>query len=174
MNIMEWNNIRPDCKLVSVDTPQERFWKKVNKTSSCWLWMGKRTPKGYGDFAVRVANKILDFRAHRYAWEMIKGSIPKDKLVCHKCDNPPCVNPDHLYLGTQSENIKESVGKGRHSTCHQRGENNPSAIITGKIVEEIRKSYVPRKVTQRFLAEKFNLTQSYVSEILLKKVWSHI
>lgn len=171
---MKWNNIGADGRWVSVDTPQERFWKKVDKTSSCWLWMGKKTSRGYGDFAVRIGKKILNFRAHRYSWEMIKGSIPTGSLVCHKCDNPPCVNPEHLYLGTQSDNIRESVKKRRHSTCHYKGENNPGAKITKEIIMEIRNSYIPRKITQQFLAHKFNLTQSYVSEILSRKVWSHI
>lgn len=94
---------------------EERFWVKVDKISSlsytdCWVWIGCKNPKGYGQFWGQ--DKMIG--AHRYSWILKKGSIPNDLCVLHKCDNPPCVNPDHLFLGTQSDNMKDMAQKGRH------------------------------------------------------------
>jgi HNH endonuclease len=87
----------------------ERFEKKVDKTNSCWIWTASKT-NGYGDF--RINKKKV--KAHRYAFESYVGPIPEDKPhVLHKCDNPPCVNPEHLFAGTNEDNIKDKFNKGR-------------------------------------------------------------
>jgi hypothetical protein len=92
-------------------TPEERFWSKVQKTETCWLWMGARHPHGgYGQF---VGPPIKELRAHRYSWVLAYGPIPDGLLVCHRCDNPPCVRPDHLFLGTHLDNALDMMAKGR-------------------------------------------------------------
>ena len=91
---------------------EEKFWAKVDKTSVCWNWTGATTrsnKKGYGQ-ASRNGAVVL---SHRLSWEIINGPISKDLLVLHRCDNPLCVNPAHLFLGSQSDNMKDCIAKGR-------------------------------------------------------------
>lgn len=89
-----------------------RFWAKVNKTPTCWLWTANRLPKGYGVINVggRAGSQQL---AHRVSWELHFGPIPDGLWVLHRCDNPPCVRPDHLFLGTVQDNVDDMVTKGR-------------------------------------------------------------
>ena len=88
----------------------ERLWSDVEKTDGgCWEWMGSRLPKGYGNLTFQRRHLY----AHRAAWEVTYGPIPEGMWVCHKCDNPPCTNPDHLFLGTVLENTRDMIAKGR-------------------------------------------------------------
>jgi hypothetical protein len=92
------------------DTEVGRFWSKVDKSGECWVWTAKALcENGYGRFY--VGKKPL--RAHRYSWELANGPITDGLFVCHRCDNPPCVNPAHLFLGTHQDNMQDMVAKGR-------------------------------------------------------------
>lgn len=92
-----------------------RFWSKVLKTDGCWLWMGARHPQGYGNIGLpKDENGRYPIgKAHRVSWELHNGPIPAGLLVMHRCDNPPCVNPDHLFVGTVGDNVRDSASKGR-------------------------------------------------------------
>jgi hypothetical protein len=91
---------------------EERFWAKVRKSEGCWEWVGSKIPKGYGNIGIsyRPPKSAL---AHRVSWEIHFGPIPGGMFVCHHCDNPGCVRPDHLFLGTNLDNIRDSESKGR-------------------------------------------------------------
>jgi hypothetical protein len=95
-----------------------RFWPRVNKTDDCWLWTGRVNKKGYGVFDRREAGERRSYArlAHRIAWELTHGPI-LNLSVLHRCDNPPCVRPDHLFLGTNDDNMKDASSKGRLSTA---------------------------------------------------------
>ena len=92
----------------------ERFMSKVNKTDTCWLWKAGLNHKQYGQFSITVNGWTKSYRAHRFIYEYFNGPIPEGMLVCHSCDVPGCVNPDHLWLGTVSDNAMDAVNKKRH------------------------------------------------------------
>jgi hypothetical protein len=95
-----------------------RFWLRVRRVNSgCWRWTGSLDSTGYGQ--VKRAGRRIS--AHRYAWEIARGPIAEGLAICHRCDDPRCVNPAHLFLGTQRDNIQDSVAKGRHGSLKQTG-----------------------------------------------------
>ncbi len=158
----------------------ERFWGKVNKTETCWLWTAKMSPSGYGYTSLGKKN----IRAHRASFEMAYGKIPDGLLVCHKCDNPACVRPDHLFLGTSADNSADMVAKGRvskgqkHSkvmkTTTNRGENCHLSKLAEKDVLDIRARCKPGQRNMTEVAKEYGLTRTTVQTIVYRKSWKHI
>lgn len=95
----------------------DRFWAKVEKTDGCWIWRGYKNSRGYGAFSFRYKEngikKFASYRAHRIAYELLIGEIADGYVACHKCDNPSCVNPDHIFIGTSLDNYRDCMSKGR-------------------------------------------------------------
>jgi hypothetical protein len=152
----------------------ERFWKKVAvaKKTECWLWLGAKKPKGYGN--VRINKKYLS--SHRVAWEMTFGAIPTGMQVQHSCDNPSCCNPSHLMLGTVVSNFIDMVKKGRCRSNHKNrkvGEDNHLSKLTTQQVDSVKKRYVRGLVRQKDLAAEYGVTQPAISAIILGKVRTH-
>ena len=152
----------------------ERFWTKVNKASDCWNWQAGKYSFGYGAFYLYGHN----VPAHRFAWELAYGQIPEGLEVCHSCDNPACVRPDHLFLGTQKQNIYDAINKGRLIPGHSNpGENNGRAILTANQVQEIKDIYsqkgskYSRQITQRKLARQFNISRRTIADITKGRTW---
>jgi hypothetical protein len=110
--------------------------------------------------------------AHRVSWELHRGLIPDGLYVLHQCDTPLCVNPNHLFLGTQSDNIKDAFVKGRKTSPRNSGEGHPMSKLTNEDVRRIRE--MGGTTTQQELARRFKVHQSNISNILLGKRWSHI
>jgi len=141
----------------------ERFWAKVQKTDSCWNWTGTKTLGGYGHFYVgpRGAPKKC---AHRIAWELTHGTIPDGLYVLHHCDNPPCVRPDHLFLGTPQDNTDDMITKKRHGR----------AKLTEADVLTIRTHYATGSISQRTLAKQYNVSNGTIGFILRHESWRHL
>lgn len=152
----------------------ERFWSYVSKgtESECWVWTGHRHRFGYGMIS-RVGQHSM-LTAHRVSWELTNGPIQDGKQVLHKCDNPPCCNPAHLFLGTHLDNMADAVAKGRLSFPVMRGESNPKARLTEGQVVEIRKRYAAGGISIRKLAAEYGVTFAPVQLIIAGKTWRHV
>jgi len=152
---------------------EEKFWDKVHKTDGCWIWTGaKRTPKNpgsYGKFATGGHKKQTNYAAHRYAWILKNGPIPDGFCVLHKCDNRLCVNPDHLFIGTQQDNADDMVSKGRS----RRGGNHPHARLSESTVRRIKDAFKEGQSCIS-LANEFMVRYVTVQAIIHNRTWKHI
>ncbi len=149
-------------------TLEERFWSHVDKSGECWVWTGAlySSPKWrYGKFY--VAGKIC--AAHRVSYEIVIGPVDVGMCVLHRCDNPPCVRPDHLFLGSFADNSADMAKKGRSTF----GERNPRAKLTDREVRAIRSSW-DSGARRMDLAVRFNVSQQMVHNIVYRKAWRHI
>jgi hypothetical protein len=140
----------------------EPFWDKVKigEENDCWPWERNMNPQGYG--TLRIQGKMK--RAHRVAYELSRGPIPDGMVVCHTCDNPSCVNPHHLFLGSQRDNVQDMANKGRH----------PAAKLGELQVVAIRKLYASGERNQSDLANMFGVTKQQISLIINRKNWTRI
>uniref|UniRef100_A0A6H1ZB63 Putative homing endonuclease n=1 Tax=viral metagenome TaxID=1070528 RepID=A0A6H1ZB63_9ZZZZ len=151
----------------------ERFWSKVNKDtpSGCWEWTANKNNKGYGRFTVdSYAGKQL---AHRLAYKDAFGPIPKDGLILHSCDNPACVNPAHLRIGTHKANVADMDERGRRNPPHLKGETNPSSKLTDIQVIEIRRAYIAGEKRES-IGPRYGLSPLSVSDITSGRAWKHL
>jgi hypothetical protein len=132
----------------------------------CVEWPFARRGRGYG--YLHVAGKFHP--AHRYAWELVNGPIPPGLFACHKCDNPPCFNPHHIFLGTQLDNVRDKVAKGRHA----HGEKSVNALLTEVQVREILRKYQQGIYTQQDLGQEYGVSGGAIHSILVGKTWKRI
>lgn len=147
----------------------DRFWSHVNKEGDCWEWLGgkNKNHNGYGRFYLK--GKM--YRAHRVSWELSnKREIPKDMIVMHSCDNPSCVNPAHLSIGTHKENTQDCIKKERKASC--LGVLNSSCKLTAEQVKEIRS--LRGVISHRELGEKYGVSKSLIGLIQQGRRWQHI
>ena len=146
---------------------KERIESKVVRIpeAGCWVWMGSTQVRGYGEIISHNRKHL----AHRASYEAFIGKIPKGMYVCHACDNVYCVNPNHLFLGTQKQNLQDMANKGRST----RGEKNPRAKLTIDQVKEIRALLDSGKSCTE-ISKLFNFSVSGISSIKRKELWKHV
>lgn len=147
----------------------ERLWSNVRRGADdeCWPWLGHCLPKGYGRLKVQ-RRRIL---AHRYAWELTRGPIPEGLFVLHRCDNPPCCNPAHLFLGTKGENNTDRSKKGRSGDF--AGEKHPSAKLTERDVQELRRLR-GGGLTYEELGRRFGISWTHARSVAVRITWRHV
>lgn len=149
----------------------DRFWSKVRKGNSvddCWEWMSKSVDQnGYG--LIGKNGK----RAHRVSWELHNGQpVPNDMYVLHHCDNPPCTNPRHLFLGTPADNTHDMIAKGRNRTL--RGEDSPLSKLSKDQVIEIKRLLHAEKLTHKTLATRFGVGRANIGCIINGQTWKEV
>lgn len=149
---------------------EERFWNKVNKTESCWLWTGEISTSGYARFHDNV--KRTKVQATRWVFERLFGPVPDDQDICHRCDVRECVNPNHLFLGSRSENMKDAANKGRlpWQKVPPKGVRHPRAKFTDSQVLEVRK-LAKDGISGSSIARLFNVDHSTVNRIIRGDTW---
>ena len=156
-------------------SPEERFWEKVDKSGDCWEWIASKTRDGYGMFRDRTLRKNM-IKSHKWSWIYYFGG-PGSLHVLHKCNNPGCVRPDHLYLGTHAQNMADIAKAGNHSNkLHPEkyyGSKNPSAKFTEEQVLTIRKMYEEGS-SLNDLVNHFNAKKATIWAIVARKNWKHI
>jgi hypothetical protein len=179
------------CSVVARDRPlADRISERIQKTDTCWLWTGSCNPHGYGQISVNGRPRLVT----RMTWTIHHGSIPPGMNVCHTCDIPACVRPDHLFLGTHSSNMRDMVSKNRHAArthperiargerngAHTRpdrlcrGESSPAAKLSESDVARIRHLFATESRTRTSLGEEFGVSRQQITRILLGQSWRHL
>lgn len=150
-----------------------KFWEKVQKTDSCWLWLGAKSKTGYGSFG-GPDGTIL---AHRFAWILANGPVPDDMCILHRCDNPPCVRNDsngHLFLGSQQDNVSDCIEKNRHSTPPRlKGDLHPHAVLNETLVRLIR-AEAATGVRRTDIARMLGVDKTTINRVVNRQTWTHI
>jgi hypothetical protein len=144
----------------------DRFIDKVNKTDSCWIWTGSKYRGGYGQFRRLVEGKWKMAKTHRYSYEYFKGEIPKGHFICHTCDNPSCVNPEHLFSGTLKDNAKDMLMKGRN----KYGRNPKHNWLDWETVDNIRKDHT-LGLSYNDLCVKYKQSKAQISRVIKQVIW---
>lgn len=148
----------------------ERFWSKVSKagTDECWTWTAAKDRTGYGYF--RTGGKgSPTTTAHRVAYVLAHGPVADDVVICHRCDNRSCVNPSHLFAGSQADNIRDMQRKRRHS----HGESHGASKLTADNVQAIRARHSAGE-SMRSLGREFGVDTTWVSKIVHRRWWRHV
>ena len=169
-NMRAFNNKRFNWKNATTEEAEQRlkqnYESKVIRKEGCWDWKGAFDKDGYGMFSSGYHRHM---KAHRYSYLMHYGDLPKNMLVCHKCDNPKCTNPEHLFLGTYKINATDAKNKKRTTF----GSKNPMSKLTEEQVIEIKKMLL-LEIPGTKIAKKFNVSQISISNIKLNKAWKHV
>lgn len=153
------------------DTILARFWSKVDiqGPNDCWNWTGCKA-RGYGQFRLNGSAR----KAHRVAWQIANGYLAPEMVVCHHCDNPSCVNPAHLFVGTHADNVADKMTKGRYQHGVSLGENHGLHVLSENDVLEIRRMYRNGGYTYSDLGQRFHVSRMQIGRVVNGQSWSHL
>jgi hypothetical protein len=168
---IKWEKVQLADMIKLISGTKKHFYTKFQKVSSgCWEWIAGLNNKGYGLYYINQ-EKIY---AHRYSYIIHKGVIPEKMCVLHKCDNTICINPSHLWLGTQSENMKDAAKKGRMDKIKKnKGEDVKNSVLTNEKVKEIKIKLKNGEIGVK-LAKEYGVTKTTIYQIKHGKWWKHI
>ncbi len=154
----------PACRTQTA-TLEQRYWRRVIKSPCCWGWAGAKSPQGYGWFWDGTRMN----RAHRVSWEIHHGAIPPGLIICHHCDDPECSNPDHLYLGTHSDNSNDAVRRGRWIA--PKGSQHSRAKLTDDEVVKLREAWAAGVRGKTLLDLRPDLCKSTIYRLVAGKTY---
>ncbi len=162
----------------------EKFNAQITKTETCWIWTGYKDAKGYGRISFRDGKRVIHIFAHRFSYSIIKGDIPKGMNICHKCDNPICVNPEHLFIGTTQDNVNDRVNKNRSAKGIKNGTHtHPETRHIGsthkisKLKERdilVIKEMAKAGLSHRRISKLFDISRPRISQIIKGIAWKHV
>jgi HNH endonuclease len=153
---------------VSAKNTVAEFWERVRKTETCWIWTDRMAAGGYGSFSFHGKQ----WRTHRFSWTMHFGEIPQGLKVCHRCDNPLCIRPDHLFVGTQRENVEDAFRKGRLKPYRRRvGVNHHMAKLTAEDVVAMRELRNATGVSYQRIARRFKVSTMTAYRAVVGQAW---
>lgn len=163
---VDWEAVprKKGSRLMTIDKTIRRFWERVDTTGDCWLWIGACNPQGYG----LLRSRAVSFLAHRMSYVLTNGKIPCGLWVLHQCDTPACVNPNHLWIGTDLDNARDKQQKGRGN--QPKGEANGRSKLSQTQVLEIVRRY--ENETARSLAEEFGVGIDTIFHIVSGRSWA--
>jgi hypothetical protein len=168
MNAIVMERSRDSLQRFKAEPVAERFWLQVERGETCWEWRGRRDEDGYGRTSLGGKRNC---GAHRMAWLLSNGEVPLGMCVLHSCDNPGCVNPDHLFLGTIADNNHDRAVKGR--SADMRGHRSPKAKLTREQALEIKRRRLVGETTVA-LAREFYIHHGTVSRIVKAQTWGEL
>ena len=145
-----------------------KLLRRCRRNHDCWEWQGSRVPKGYG--SMWAWGRL--WRAHRLSWTLWRGGIPDGVLVLHKCDNPPCVNPEHLFLGTAQDNANDCSSRGRRKPAV--GEAASKSKLTASDVYKILDLYEAGEKSKRQIAREYGVDHASINKIADGSNWKHL
>jgi hypothetical protein len=147
-----------------------RYWDNVEvKTKEeCWIWEGRKNSKGYGTIGYKKKRILATRTSYYYHY----GKFENKLFVCHRCDNPICVNPHHLFLGNQKDNIQDMLAKGRNNPL--KGSKQASSKLNEEKVSQIRSLYLNTEITEKELAIKFGVSETAIADVITNKTWKHV
>lgn len=154
-----------------LQTIEDRLNSYIDKTGDCWVWTRDTYNYGYGKLSIGKSKQI---RAHRYMYEKTYGEIPKGMNVLHKCDNPKCVKPEHLFLGTQKDNVSDMMRKGRGGYRSFKGEEHVNSKLKDVDIIKIKDLWNSGLFLQREIAEQMGVSQQVISKIVNGVTWKHV
>ncbi len=176
---------RPDMPLLAKHEPDERrsrvdrslseaFSRRYERApDGCWHWLGAKSALGYGILPSGRRLGTTERTAHRISWLLLRGVIPSGMKVLHRCDVRRCVNPEHLFIGTQADNVRDMMEKGRGRHVPMFGEENPMSVLTEASVIAIRAEYRRGKISQKALSSRYKVSVMTINRAVRRQTWSH-